>query len=696
MILSIHKILIANRGEIACRIMRTAKKLGIATVAVFSEADRNADHVALADEAFLIGPPPARESYLNSAKIIEAARRADADAIHPGYGFLSENAEFAEACARAGLAFIGPPARAIRAMGDKARAKALMEKAGVPLLPGYHGDDQTPQRLIEEASRIGYPVLIKPSAGGGGKGMKVAASRQEFESALDSAKREALGAFGDEKILLETFLHEPRHVEVQIFADQAGHVVHLFDRDCSIQRRHQKIIEEAPAPGLSDALRAAMREAAILAAREIAYVGAGTIEFLVPASSDRFYFLEMNTRLQVEHPVTERITGLDLVEWQIRVAEGFCLPLSQEDIKGSGHAIEARLYAEDPRRDFLPQTGVLRRLEFPAEGAHLRVDAGAKTGDTISPFYDPLIAKIIAFAKDRPAAIATLHHVLGLIRIGGVRTNLGFLRAVITHDAFKSASLDTNFIERHRDELIPPFTGASNEVLALAIIGLLCARRIAARTRAEQSGDPTSPWNAQDSFRLNHAGEETITLRELTPDGPEDRNVLVTFLPNGWRLALPGDVPIMHAFGTLERDGSLIADLDDHRVRAHVLDRGTEVSLLAPDGSEHRFARSDRSTAQASLARIDGQLTAPMPGRVAALLVEPGAKVEAGQPVLVIEAMKMEHLLRAPSAGIVETFTFALGDQVEEGARLVTFRALSDQADSPGRKEIAPDSQAGA
>jgi 3-methylcrotonyl-CoA carboxylase alpha subunit len=670
------KILIANRGEIACRIIRTAKKLGISTAAVYSEADRDAQHVALADEAFLIGPAPARESYLDGAKILEAARRAGAEAIHPGYGFLAENAAFAEACVAVGLVFIGPPASAIRAMGDKAEARALMEKAGVPLLPGYHGADKDPSRLVEEASRIGYPVLIKPSAGGGGKGMKIAADRQEFFDALESAKREALGAFGDSRVILEKYLAEPRHVEIQIFADSAGNVLHLFDRDCSIQRRHQKIIEEAPAPGLSDDLRAAMREAAILAAQRIGYIGAGTIEFLLPESLDRFYFLEMNTRLQVEHPVTEMITGLDLVEWQIRVAEGVSLPLRQEEIAAKGHAIEARLYAEDPDRDFLPQTGVLRYLEFPPESVHLRIDAGIGAKDAVSPFYDPLIAKIISFAEDRSAAIASMRQALEATKITGVVTNLPFLRAVVAHECFANAALTTNFIERHRGALLAPLTWAPNEVLALATVGHLSARS-AAHLWSEKPGDPASPWNFKNSWRLNQPGEETILLREIKPHGARDLRIVVTYLGDGWQLALPDGTQI-HASGSLDPDGRLFAVLNGHRVRAVFAEAGADFSVLAPDGSEHHFAPAGHKSTPKNVAESEGKLASPMPGRIAALLVEPGTKVEAGQPVLIIEAMKMEHLLRAPAAGIVEGFQFAAGGQVEEGALLVTFKAEAD------------------
>ena len=534
------KILIANRGEIACRIIRAARRLGIKTVAVYSEADRDAMHVALADEAFFIGPGPARESYLDGDKILEAAQKASATAIHPGYGFLSENAEFAEACARAGVVFIGPPAAAIRAMGDKAQAKALMEKAGVPLVPGYHDDDQDPTRLAEQAAMLGYPVLIKASAGGGGKGMKIAAHAAEFSAQLASAKREAFSAFGDERVLLEKYFTSTRHVEVQIFADGKGHCLHLFDRDCSIQRRHQKIIEEAPAPGLGDAVRQAMREAALAAARAIGYTGAGTVEFLLTPDDGAFYFLEMNTRLQVEHPVTEMITGLDLVEWQIRVAAGGTLPLRQDEIFARGHAIEARIYAEDPARGFLPQSGRLARFDVPEEGPNVRVDTGVRAGDTIPVDYDPLIAKLIVWDEDRVAAIRRFRAALAATRVAGVIANVDFLKAIVALADFVEGLPNTGFIEAHRGDLLPPLEAAGNDTLAMAVVGLLSERAAAARAGALASADPWSPWNGQFGWRLNGNARETLRLRETAGDKTVDHSVGVTYLREGWRLDWPG------------------------------------------------------------------------------------------------------------------------------------------------------------
>jgi 3-methylcrotonyl-CoA carboxylase alpha subunit len=664
------KILIANRGEIACRIIRTARRLGIASAAVYSDADRAAMHVALADEAFRIGPAPARASYLDGAKIIEAAQKSGAQAIHPGYGFLSENADFADACATAGVVFIGPPPAAIRAMGDKAQAKALMEKAGVSLVPGYHGSEQDPALHSRKALALGYPVLIKPLAGGGGKGMKIVAREAEFAAALASAKREAVSAFGDDRVLIEKYLTCARHVEVQIFADARQNVVHLFDRDCSIQRRHQKIIEEAPAPGVSGELRQAMRESALSAARAIGYVGAGTVEFLLSPSA--FYFLEMNTRLQVEHPVTEMITRVDLVEWQLRVAAGGALPLRQEEIRFYGHAIEARLYAEDPARDFLPQSGRIARLDFPAQGAQVRIDAGARGGDAIPIDYDPMIAKVIVWDKDRRHTLLRLRTALGKTRVAGVATNLDLLRAIAAHQAFTEGSPDTGFIGRHSDDLLPKLQPAGKDVLAMAVIGLLCERAATARDKAHRSSDPWSPWASQIGWRLNAEACETLRLREIVPEGGGNRTVEIRYPRNGWRLDLPGGT-FFHASGTLAPDGTLAADLDGHRVKAVWVRSGEEILVFAGAKAAHRFLPAGPVIGVERREEPPGRLASPMPGRIAALLVAPGARVAANQPVLVLEAMKMEHMLRAPKGGILKEFKFQLGDHVGEGVELATF-----------------------
>src|SRR5512134_593019 len=507
------KILIANRGEIACRIARSARRLGIRTVAVYSEADAGARHVALADEAHLLGPAAARDSYLRGERIIEVALGSGAEAIHPGYGFLSENAAFAEACAAAGIVFVGPPPAAIRAMGDKSAAKAIMERAGVPLVPGYHGADQSPAVLQQAADRIGYPVLIKASAGGGGKGMRVVERAAEFAPALASAQREALSAFGDDRVLLEKYLPRPRHIEVQVFADSQGNVLHLFERDCSVQRRHQKVLEEAPAPGMTRERRRHMGEAAVAAARAIGYANAGTVEFIADQDGN-FHFMEMNTRLQVEHPVTEMITGLDLVEWQLRVAAGEALPLGQDDLAINGHAIEARVYAEDPAKNFLPSVGRISHLRLPEESAHLRVDTGVRQGDEISMFYDPMIAKLIVWDADRRSALRRLRHALTEFQVVGVSTNLQFLSAVAAHPAFASAELDTGLIARHRAELLPEAVPASDAILAVAALSELMRIDAEAERDASRSGDPWSPWQRRDGWRLNEDNHHMLLFRD--------------------------------------------------------------------------------------------------------------------------------------------------------------------------------------
>jgi 3-methylcrotonyl-CoA carboxylase alpha subunit len=666
------KILIANRGEIACRIMRTARRMGIATVAVYSDADRDAMHVAAADEAYLIGPPPARESYLKVEAIIAAAKRAGAEAIHPGYGFLSENAAFADACAAAGIVFIGPPPSAIRAMGGKSEAKALMDRAGIPLVPGYHGEDQSPDLLAREAERIGYPVLIKASAGGGGKGMKVAAEPSEFPSQLASAKREAASSFGDDRVLIEKYLQHPRHVEIQVFADSEGNCVYLFERDCSIQRRHQKVIEEAPAPNFTQDMRERMGRAAVDAARAIGYVGAGTIEFLYDAAAKQFYFMEMNTRLQVEHPVTELITGLDLVEWQLCVAAGERLPRTQENLTINGHAIEARLYAEDPDRGFLPQTGRLTHLSFPT-GEHIRVDAGVRAGDAISIYYDPMIAKLIVWGADRDSAIGRFQSALAETQVAGFKTNIGFLARLAGHPAFKAADLDTRFIERHEADLLAAPQPASDKDFAQAALGLLLARAEEARQAALASADPWSPWAHSNGWRLNDEARRELRLRELSVEGAGEKLIEVIYRRGGgWKIA-PANGSAFEARGELAPDGTLSGIIGDEKASAIWIRQGNEINLFTKAGSR-RFAIVDRlheaETAQVS----GGPLVAPMPGRVISLLVEPGTHVEANQPVIVLEAMKMEHTLRAPSRGTVAAFRFAAGEQVDEGAELVDFR----------------------
>jgi len=653
------KILIANRGEIACRVIRTARLMGIATVAVYSEADAGALHVALADESRLIGPPPARDSYLKIPAIIDAARQSGTEAVHPGYGFLSENADFAEACAKAGLVFIGPPAEAIRAMGSKAAAKALMEAHGVPVVPGYHGDAQDAAALAAEAERIGYPVMIKASAGGGGRGMRIVTRADEFARALIGAKREAAGAFGDDRVLLERYLERPRHIEVQVFGDTHGNIVHLWERDCSIQRRHQKIVEEAPAPGLDKARRKKLGEMAVAAARAVGYVGAGTVEFIAEGGSAKnFYFMELNTRLQVEHPATEAITGLDLVEWQIRVAAGETLPLQQSGIALAGHAIEVRLYAENPERGFLPATGTLHGLHLP-EPDLARVDSGVRQGDVVTPFYDPLLAKIIAWGEDRDAARARLQRALADTAILGVTTNLAFLHRVIGEPDFAAGKIDTGFIERHHDTLLPSSRPLPDVALAAAALWRLTPRSAAA------GADSYSPWTRIDGWRLNGvAAPVSLHFRH----GADDLSVEATADGGGWKLQL-GEYVCRAMAGRIP-DGRLAASVDGARSRVRVLEHDRELAVFL-DGESWHFTIADPLAPPPDADVGAGRLTAPMPGRVIQLLVAPGEAVRQGQAMMVIEAMKMEHTIAAPRDGVVAAVHYAAGDPVEEGAELI-------------------------
>ena len=668
------KILIANRGEIACRVIKTARRLGIKTVAVFSDADRGARHVALADEAVHIGASPARDSYLVADKIIDAARRTGAAAIHPGYGFLSENAGFAEACAKAGIVFIGPPPAAIRAMGSKSQAKKIMEKAKVPLVPGYHGDDQSPDLLAREAARIGFPVLIKASAGGGGKGMRVVESAEKFADALAGAQREAKASFADDHVLIEKYLTRPRHIEIQVFADSHGHCLSLFERDCSIQRRHQKVIEEAPAPNMDPARRQAMGEAAVAAARAIGYQGAGTVEFIADQDGT-FFFMEMNTRLQVEHPVTEAITGQDLVEWQFVVAAGGKMPLRQERLGIDGHAVEVRLYAEDPARNFLPSTGTLVHLRLPEEGPHVRVDTGVREGDTVTPFYDPMIAKVIVHDRDRTSALRRMATLMGQTEVVGVTTNAALLAALCAHPAFVGGEIDTGFIERHRDELFAKAAAADDRAFAVATLARLVEWQEAAEAAARASGDPFSPWNAQGAFRLLDEGHDEVRWR----DGEREVAVIARRRRDGSvGLELPG--------GTLEGrvrrgdDGRLAVGLGGDTFTAAVVRRqtadGVDYTLFA-DGTSRRLRLVDPLdvTQYETAGAAEDKVRSPLPGKIIDLRVKPGDKVSKGQPLLVLEAMKMEHTLAAPADGTVKSVRYAVGEQVAEGAELVEFEA---------------------
>ncbi|HNT38258.1 MAG TPA: acetyl/propionyl/methylcrotonyl-CoA carboxylase subunit alpha [Rubrivivax sp.] len=659
------KILIANRGEIACRVIKTARRMGIATVAVYSEADANARHVRLADEAVLIGPAAARESYLVAERILEVAKATGAQAIHPGYGFLSENEDFAEACERAGVVFIGPPASAIRAMGLKSASKALMEKAGVPLTPGYHGDNQDPAFLAERAGAIGYPVLIKASAGGGGKGMRRVDDPAEFEAALASCKREALNAFGDDDVLVEKYILQPRHIEIQVFGDRHGHCVHLFERDCSVQRRHQKVLEEAPAPGMTPERRAAMGRAAVDAAKAVGYVGAGTVEFIATQDGN-FYFMEMNTRLQVEHPVTEMITGLDLVEWQLRVAAGEALPLAQEQLEINGHALEARIYAEDPDREFLPSTGRLVHLSTPPESEFVRVDTGVEQNDQITPHYDPMIAKLIVWGADRRQALARMRQALAQYRVVGVANNVGFLIRLVSVPSFADARLDTGLIEREQALLFPPPGEVPVDVWLLAALAeSLREQRLAEKSAAALAGWQ-SPFAALDGWRLNGSAERRLAFR--LDDALQEVGIEV--VPGGYRLTACGQQIV--ARGTLAADSELQAQLGERRVRAAVV-ASSERRHVFFEGRSWPLSLLDTLHTGGEGVDVTGGLRAPMPGKVVALAVSPGTTVEKGAALLVLEAMKMEHTISAPRKGVVKAFRCAPGDQVADGAELLDF-----------------------
>jgi len=663
------KILIANRGEIACRVAATARRMAIKTVAVYSDADASAKHVAACDEAIHIGGSAPKDSYLRWEKIIAAAKATGAEAIHPGYGFLSENEEFAKACAEAGLVFIGPPASAIKAMGLKAESKQLMEKAGVPLVPGYHGADQNPALLQREADRIGYPVLIKASAGGGGKGMRAVEKAEDFAAALASCQREAINSFGNDTVLVEKYAQRPRHIEIQVFGDTHGNYVYLFERDCSVQRRHQKVLEEAPAPGLSPDMRQQMGQAAVAAARAVNYVGAGTVEFIVEQRADgsmNFFFMEMNTRLQVEHPVTEAITGLDLVEWQLRVASGEKLPLAQDQLKIHGHAIEARICAETPDNNFLPATGTLNvyrkpactvfeRADLATRGVAVRIDDGVREGDTISPFYDSMVAKLIVHGQTREEALARLDEALAQNRIVGLSTNVQFLRYVTRSASFAEANLDTALIQRETAVLF------NQEPVGLP---LAAAAAIAQTLLAEKASEGTDPFSRRDGWQSHGV---TVRRFEFEFHGEAAKASLTCLHDGGLQLSV-GDVagPLVFSQGAQGID----IQFAGQRLTAQVFTQGeadyvftsrgatqiTAIDLLAHAGESHSEG---------------GRLTAPMPGKVVSFAVKAGDKVGKGQPLAVMEAMKMEHTIAAPADGVVLELLYAPGDQVAEGAELL-------------------------
>ena len=687
-----HKILIANRGEIACRVAATARRLGVRTVAVYSDADAEAKHVQACDEAVHIGPSAPKESYLRWERILEAARATGAQAVHPGYGFLSENEAFAQACADAGLVFIGPPPSAIQAMGLKAESKRLMEKAGVPLVPGYHGADQDPALLEREAARIGYPVLIKASAGGGGKGMRAVDKPEDFAAALASCQREAINSFGDDAVLIEKYVQRPRHIEIQVFGDAQGHCVYLFERDCSVQRRHQKVLEEAPAPGMPPELRRQMGEAAVAAARAVNYVGAGTVEFIVeqPGGYEhpeqmKFYFMEMNTRLQVEHPVTEAITGLDLVEWQLRVASGEPLPLRQDELRIQGHAIEARICAENPDKNFLPATGTLQVYARPAASSFeraptqgpatgVRIDDGVRPGDAISPFYDSMIAKLIVHGDTREQALARLDAALAATRIVGLASNVQFLRQVVRSESFSRARLDTALIPREQGVLFKQDRVGLPLAVAAATAHRLHVERLAA---AVPTGAWRDPWSARDGW-LSH-GEATRALAFEYRGEPVQAQLLHRH-DGACLLGVAGEAARPLAFeadaaGDGQGEGLRLV-WGDQRLRVHVHPQaGTDgLHVFTPQGATvitwiDPLAHAGDAPAEG------GRLTAPMPGKVVSFAVKAGERVRQGQTLAVMEAMKMEHTIAAPHDGTVAELLYAPGDQVTEGAELLRLAA---------------------
>ncbi|MFO0123002.1 MAG: acetyl-CoA carboxylase biotin carboxylase subunit [Inhella sp.] len=662
------KILIANRGEIACRVAATARRMGIQTVAVYSEADADAQHVKAGDEAVCVGGAAPRDSYLQWQRILEAAKATGAQAIHPGYGFLSENEAFAQACADAGLVFIGPPASAIQAMGLKAQSKRLMEAAGVPLVPGYHGADQDPALLKREATRIGYPVLIKASAGGGGKGMRVVHSEAEFDAALASCQREAINSFGDAAVLVERYVTKPRHIEIQVFGDTQGDCVYLFERDCSVQRRHQKVLEEAPAPGMTEARRREMGEAAVAAAKAVGYVGAGTVEFIAEQDG-RFYFMEMNTRLQVEHPVTEAITGLDLVEWQLRVAAGQPLPLKQNELRIHGHAIEARICAENPEAQFLPATGRLDVLRWPAasrfERSDVRVDTGVVEGDAISPHYDSMIAKLIVWGEDRAQALARLDAALAQTHIVGLQTNVAFLRRCAATASFAGADLDTGLIERERAALFGQ-PGLPLDVAAAAVV----AHTLALEAQTRRIDSWSDPWSARDGWRL--AGD-AVRRFDLAEGDAHHEVLLRRHHGGGLSLTVAGSTTAFAVDSASPEQHTLrfSEGLALRRVRVHTYARGEEVAVFAPQGSATLTEVDVIARAAEGAAPSGGRLTAPMPGKLIALHVKAGDAVKAGQALAVMEAMKMEHTLTSPRDGVVTECLYAVGDQLSDGAELL-------------------------
>ena len=685
----IKKLLIANRGEIACRIIKTAKAMGVRTVALYSDADVDARHVALADESFYLGGSAPADSYLKADLILDIAKKSGAQAIHPGYGFLSENAEFARKCEQAGVIFVGPSSEAIDSMGSKSAAKDIMGAANVPLVPGYHGDGQDDDLLVKEANKMGFPLLIKAAFGGGGKGMRIVENSAEVLENIHSARREAISSFGNDKLLMERYLRQPRHVEVQVFADSHGHCIYLSDRDCSIQRRHQKVVEEAPAPGLSDELRIKMGDAAVAAAKAIDYCGAGTVEFLLDTDGS-FYFMEMNTRLQVEHPVTEMVTGQDLVKWQLMVASGAQLPLSQDEVRIHGHSFEVRIYAEDPQNEFLPASGKLNFLREPEQSKFVRIDSGIRENDVISNFYDPMISKLIVWDETRPRALQRMVHSLQSYQISGLKHNIEFLAKITEHKAFSEANFSTDFIERYGDELIgrSPLQSqesASNDeqnALALAALYQLCARKVAAKACAINSNDPYSPWGTVSGFRLNSTSTHRISLLD---DNHQIQHIDVSeLLVAGQSVyqvnidentyTLKGELidEILHAeIAVKKHNGN---DASGHKVKVPVSQVEDDFTLFINTTSYHY--RAIQTELEEEQECLEDKLKAPMNGTIVTHLVQKGDAVTAGQGLMVMEAMKMEYTIESPFDGLVSAFFFEPGELVTDGTILLEVEPL--------------------
>uniref|UniRef100_A0A669DUX5 Methylcrotonoyl-CoA carboxylase subunit alpha, mitochondrial n=1 Tax=Oreochromis niloticus TaxID=8128 RepID=A0A669DUX5_ORENI len=653
----IEKVLIANRGEIACRVMRSAKKMGVRSVAVYSDADKHSMHVAMADEAYHIGPAPSQQSYLSMDKVLEVAKKSGSHAVHPGYGFLSENTEFAEACKQEGIIFIGPPSSAIRDMGIKSTSKHIMSAAGVPIIGGYHGEDQSNEKLQAEAVRIGYPVMIKAVRGGGGKGMRIARSDSDFLEQLESARREARKSFNDDVMLIEKFVEDPRHVEVQVFGDMHGNAVYLFERDCSVQRRHQKIIEEAPGPGISPEVRRKLGEAAVRAAKAVNYVGAGTVEFIMDAQHN-FYFMEMNTRLQVEHPVSEMITGTDLVEWQLRVAAGERLPLLQEDIMLRGHSFEARIYAEDPNNDFLPGAGPLLHLSTPSPDQHTRIETGVREGDEVSAHYDPMIAKLVVWGEDRSAALKKLRYCLRQYNIVGLNTNIDFLLNLSGHPEFEAGNVSTSFIPQHYADLFPTPKAPSGATICQAALGLILQERNHTLGFTQSSTDPFSPFGSSSGWRNNILFNRNVTLQV-------------------------GD-EVNHVTGEVEMEGGasfLHCTVNGVKSRPKLVILDNTVHLFSTEGSSQVSVPVPKYRAGVGGSGAQGGAVAPMTGTIEKVLVKAGDKVTVGDPLMVMIAMKMEHTIRAPKSGVIKKVLFSEGSQANRHAPLVELVEEEEQAE---------------